>query len=263
QKQQLLSRGRNKFNADSTKGIQFLIECKVLNDDAESVAEFLLKGEGLHKSAIGEYLGEKNEFNLKVLRAFTFMHQFSDILLVQALRQYLWSFMLPGESQKIDRIMECFSEKYCSDNPHVFTNSEVCFVLSFALIMLNTSLHNANVKDKLSSEKFSKMVRGIASMHELPADLIETLYKSIKREPLKLPSQSDCQDLMYTFFNPIKEGWLYKKRGTWKRRWFLLNNGCLYYFIQTTDLQPRSIIPLENLKVDVCNDSKRQNCFKI
>ena len=38
---------------------------------------------------------------------------------------------------------------------------------------------------------------------------------------------------MLTFFNPIREGWLWKQGGrykTWKRRWFILNDGCLYYF---------------------------------
>jgi Sec7-like guanine-nucleotide exchange factor len=52
-----------------------------------------------------------------------------------ALRYFLSKFRLPGEAQKIDRIMEIFASKiymnnlridclakYCSDNPGVFTN---------------------------------------------------------------------------------------------------------------------------------------------
>jgi len=38
-------------------------------------------------------------------------------------RQFLWSFRLPGEAQKIDRMMECFAERYCELNPDVFTSS--------------------------------------------------------------------------------------------------------------------------------------------
>lgn len=37
---------------------------------------------------------------------------------------------------------------------------------------------------------------------------------------------------------------------SWKRRWFILNDNCLYYFEYTTDKEPRGIIPLENVKVD-------------
>lgn len=57
---------------------------------------------------------------------------------------------------------------------------------------------------------------------------------------------------MHTFFNPDKEGWLWKQGGrykSWKRRWFILNDNCLYYFEFTTDKEPRGIIPLENIQV--------------
>lgn len=60
-------------------------------------------------------------------------------------RQFLWSFRLPGEAQKIDRMMECFAQRYCQLNPDIFTNTDTCYVLSFAIIMLNTSLHNPSV----------------------------------------------------------------------------------------------------------------------
>ena len=44
---------------------------------------------------------------------------FSDFLF----RQFLWSFRLPGEAQKIDRMMECFAERYCFLNPGMFVNT--------------------------------------------------------------------------------------------------------------------------------------------
>jgi len=75
-------------------------------------------------------------------------------------RQFLWSFRLPGEAQKIDRMMECFAQRYCQLNPDIFTNADTCYVLSFAIIMLNTSLHNPSVKDKPTVEQFISMNRG-------------------------------------------------------------------------------------------------------
>jgi len=41
------------------QGIEFLISNGLLQNDAESVAQFLHKGEGLNKTAIGDYLGER------------------------------------------------------------------------------------------------------------------------------------------------------------------------------------------------------------
>lgn len=38
-------------------------------------------------------------------------------------RQFLWSFRLPGEAQKIDRMMEAFAARYCLCNPGVFQST--------------------------------------------------------------------------------------------------------------------------------------------
>lgn len=40
--------------------------------------------------------------------------------------------------------------------------------------------------------------------------LPQSLYESIKKEPFKIP-EDDGNDLMHTFFNPDKEGWLWKQ----------------------------------------------------
>ncbi|XP_010844082.1 PREDICTED: cytohesin-3 [Bison bison bison] len=117
QRNKQVAMGRKKFNMDPRKGIQFLIENDLLQSSPEDVAQFLYKGEGLNKTVIGDYLGERDEFNIKVLQAFVELHEFADLNLVQALRQFLWSFRLPGEAQKIDRMMEAFAARYCLCNP--------------------------------------------------------------------------------------------------------------------------------------------------
>ena len=62
-----------------------------------------------------------------------------------------------GEAQKIDRIMERFAERYCKDNPDVFKTSDGAYLLSFALIMLNTDAHNPMADKKLSLDDFVSM----------------------------------------------------------------------------------------------------------
>lgn len=264
-KQKNLALGKKKFNMESKKGVQFLISHGLVLETPEDVAQFLYKEEGLNKTAIGDYLGEKNDFNEAVLKAFVELHDFTDLILVQALRQFLWSFRLPGEAQKIDRMMESFAQRYCQLNPDIFTNPDTCYVLSFAIIMLNTSLHNPSVKDKPSVEQFITMNRGINDGENLPRELLVSLFDSIKTEPFKIP-EDDGNDLMHTFFNPDKEGWLWKQGGrykSWKRRWFILNDNCLYYFEFTTDKEPRGIIPLENISIRDVSDRSKQHCFEL
>eukprot|EP00069_Balaena_mysticetus_P009766 bmy_06430T0 len=213
QRNRKMAMGRKKFNMDPKKGIQFLVENELLQNTPEEIARFLYKGEGLNKTAIGDYLGE---------------------------RQFLWSFRLPGEAQKIDRMMEAFAQRYCLCNPGVFQSTDTCYVLSFAVIMLNTSLHNPNVRDKPGLERFVAMNRGINEGGDLPEELLR-----VRPPPLPQPPQP---------WGRVK---------TWKRRWFILTDNCLYYFEYTTDKEPRGIIPLENLSIREVDDPRKPNCFEL
>jgi len=49
---------------------------------------------------------------------------------------------------------------------------DTCYVLSFSIIMLNTSLHNPSVKDKPTVERFIVTNRGINDGGDLPEDLL-------------------------------------------------------------------------------------------
>lgn len=57
-------------------------------------------------------------------------------------------------------------------HPLCCCHTDTCYVLSFAVIMLNTSLHNPNVKDKPSVQRFTAMNRGINDGGDLPEDLL-------------------------------------------------------------------------------------------
>lgn len=199
-RQKCLSTGKKRFNLDPKRGIEFLVENGLLKNTSEDVAAFLRKTDGLSKTAIGEYLGENVEFNLKVLDAFVELHDFANLFLVQALRQFLYSFRLPGEAQKIDRMMERFAARYCQQNPSLFSNPDTCYILCFAIIMLNTALHNPNVKVKPTLENFISMNRGINAGKDLSRELLTSLYESIKQEPFKINENEG------TVFNPVQEG---------------------------------------------------------
>lgn len=52
---------------------------------------------------------------------------------------------LPGEAQKIDRLMEKFAERYVKCNPTSFKKADVAYVLAYSVVMLNTDAHNPQV----------------------------------------------------------------------------------------------------------------------
>ncbi|EHB12110.1 Cytohesin-3 [Heterocephalus glaber] len=229
--------GRKKFTMDPKKGIQSLIENDLLQSSPEDVAQFLYKGEGLNKTVPGDYLDKRDEFNIKVLQAFVKLHDFADLNLIQALRQFLWSFRFPGEAQKIHHMMEAFASHHCLCYLGVFQSTDTCYVLSFTIITLNTSLHNHNVRDKPTVERFITMNRGINEGGDLPEELLRNLYESIKN--------------------------LGGRVKTWKRHWFTLTDNCLYYFEHTTDKEPRGIIWLENLSIREVEDPRKPNCLEL
>lgn len=56
--------------------------------------------------------------------------------------------------------------------PPPLVTPDTCYILSFAIIMLNTSLHNPCVKDKTTLERFISMNKGINNGGNLPDDLL-------------------------------------------------------------------------------------------
>ncbi len=79
---------------------------------------------------------------------------------------------LPGEAMQIDRVMQAFADHYCARNPDLFEETDTCYILSFSIIMLNTALHNPNVKQRITIEQFVRQNAGINSGKDLPRDIL-------------------------------------------------------------------------------------------
>ena len=88
-----LLQGVKQFNLDPKNGLDYLSKAEFLNkDSASEVAIFLFREGRLSKIQIGDFLGGHKDFNRQVLSQFAALHEFSQLILVQALRQFLWSF---------------------------------------------------------------------------------------------------------------------------------------------------------------------------
>ncbi len=62
-------------------------------------------------------MGENEKFNKEVMYAYVDAMDFCGSQFVPAIRKFLEGFRLPGEAQKIDRLMEKFASRFCECNP--------------------------------------------------------------------------------------------------------------------------------------------------
>ncbi|KAJ8749810.1 hypothetical protein K2173_013213 [Erythroxylum novogranatense] len=192
QKRKLVLAG-NHFNADEKKGLEYMKYCQLVSDppDPKALSIFFRYTPGLDKNTIGDFLGDPDEFHIRVLKEFTETFEFTGMILDTALRTYLSTFRLPGESQKIQRILEAFSEQFHEQqSSDIFASKDAVLILCYSFIMLNTDLHNPQVKKKMTEEEFIRNNRAINAGQDLPREYLSELFHSIATNPITLSGQS-------------------------------------------------------------------------
>ncbi len=217
------------FNKKPKKGLQFLQDNELLGCTAEDIAMFFLEDARLDKTAIGDYMGENEKFNKEVMYAYVDQIDFYGLEIVSALRLFLEGFRLPGEAQKIDRLMEKFAARYhelnkkfsnSSNNPnganpaeiqaektaslrnstggskkryikeYYFESADAVYVLAFSAIMLATDLHSSSIKKKMTKDEYINMNRGINDNKDLPREFLEGIYDQIAESEIKVKGGS-------------------------------------------------------------------------
>nr|XP_025046693.1 IQ motif and SEC7 domain-containing protein 3 isoform X3 [Pelodiscus sinensis] len=115
---------------------------------------------------------------------------FSGMELDEALRKFQAHIRVQGEAQKVERLIEAFSQRYCMCNPEVvqqFHNPDTIFILAFAIILLNTDMYSPNIKPdrKMMLEDFIRNLRGVDDGADIPRDLVVGIYERIQQKELK------------------------------------------------------------------------------
>lgn len=211
------------FNEKASKGLQYLSDNGIFPNpvDPPSVSSFLRNGlvVGLDKAAVGQYLGEvgkaetpgkvipaweRDWFHKEVLLEYCSSFGFGGQTLLDGLRTFLAAFRLPGEAQMIDRILQAFADscgRVCEESmkgslklfsPDEKRASDAAYLLSFSIIMLNTDLHNDNIRADRKM-KLDDFIRNNTNYgkditdegKDLPRDYLEGIYKSIKEEQIR------------------------------------------------------------------------------
>lgn len=241
------------FSTKPNKAINMMIENDLLEDNPVAIADFLYENPQLPGKMVGDYLGENEKRNLLVLEAFLDKLTLTDTEFDQAMRKFLFVFHLPGEAQKIDRIMCAFAKKYFIQNsnstsPHgsIFRDEDSVYLLAFATIMLNTDLHSMNVKTKMTQDEFVKRTND----GSFPQVFLRDLYQRILEEEIRTKNEK--------FTHASKRGYLFleKRVGIRGRKkhiqyWCVLDpeSGFLYFFKEKDEVKLNTSFELEFLKI--------------
>lgn len=207
QRKTALSNAIKLFNFKPKRGIKALIEQGFIPSDSDAdIAHFLLTEPRLDKAVIGEYLGEGDEKNIAIMHAFVDHMDFSKRRFVDAIREFLQSFRLPGESQKIDRFMLKFANRYVMGNPQAYANADTAYILSYSVVMLNTDVHGGKVAKPMTKEQFIKNNSGINDGQSLPDEYITQIYDDIVNEEIVLKSEREAAAAMGLLPQPTSTG---------------------------------------------------------
>lgn len=154
----------------------------------------------LDKTSIGEFLGTNKPINRLCLKEFINEYNLKNVDFVASLRTILQGFRIPGEGQIVDVIMETFGLKFVGDNPDGSDGcqgpmtGECVYLLSYATMMMQTSLHNPNaIKTRMTLEDFSKMIKGINAGKNLESEFIKKIFETVEREPFTLNEDDDAR----------------------------------------------------------------------
>ncbi|XP_007909597.2 brefeldin A-inhibited guanine nucleotide-exchange protein 2 isoform X2 [Callorhinchus milii] len=181
QQKDIIEQGIDLFNKKPKRGVLYLQEQGMLGITAEDIAKFFHQEGRLDSTQVGEFLGENTKFNKEVMYTYVDQMDYCEKDFVSALRMFLEGFRLPGEAQKIDRLMEKFAARYleCNQRQTLFASADTAYVLAYSIIMLTTDLHSPQVKNKMTKEQYIKMNRGINDSKDLPEEYLSTIYNEI------------------------------------------------------------------------------------
>eukprot|EP01083_Nonionella_stella_P082049 226419_1 len=175
------------------------------NPTISYIAKFLYRNTTLDKSEVGDLIGSQelrgifNEKDMNELRKeYVTLLDFTSLSFDEALRHFLCdsNFRLPGESQKVDRVLESFADRYFLDNPGIFQNGSGAFLTAFALIMLNTDHHDPRLRSGASSrapmtkDQFLRNMRGAAEISE---DFLVDLFDGVVKREIKWKDDTEVE----------------------------------------------------------------------
>lgn len=173
----LLDEGSLIFNYDPEKGILYLVNHGILENNPMAIAKFLgsSKIDILKPSQLTEYLRNRRDILLEIIHIQNFQNEF----LPYALRAFFERVSPPSSrGEYLEDILSSFASQYLRCNPHCGLPQETVYILCYSLILLSVDLYSPQVKRKMSKREFIKNLRGLAvgASDDYIGDLYDDIY---------------------------------------------------------------------------------------
>lgn len=162
------------FNSDWKKGLDYLFQKRILENDPMEIAKFVNSTTKLSAKQKEKLFKE----NKPVLENVIKLHNYENQFLPTALRCFFTKIEAPKErNQYLALILEKFSKRFCLCNPNSLLTEDTVYIICFSLILLSTDLTSPHVKNKMSKREFIRNTR--YALPELNQDFAGHLYDNI------------------------------------------------------------------------------------
>lgn len=185
-----------RFANNPDNALKAFLDKTKLKDDPLTVANLLFRTIDLDRAQLGEYLSRKA--NKAVLKTFIDRFGFAGVRIDNALRAFLLSIRIPNDAALLEHMLITFAGRWFEANTGVVAyDKETAARLVFAMMQLNDALHSDLDSDitlaggvfsfpnrDISSRDFIDAVRIWDRGMEVPDEILEKIYQSIKSEKL-------------------------------------------------------------------------------
>jgi hypothetical protein len=249
------------FNAHPSSSIPTLCDAFAIPPgDAIELAHLFLTIYEFDGRKLGEFLSSQG--SIQICAAYFSEMDLSGSFLDAFRRGFSGPVQLPAEGEQIDRLLEIFARRFQMQSPDAFSSSDMCYVLSYAVMMLNTNLHNEYLmKHRMTKESFIAQVRDSPFLTEetLPTSEVFEIFESIRAQPLVFGTSRS------QLFSPNAEKMcgLLKKCSKRRKiimvvRYFVLVHMSLWYYAseEASHGQPLGLIILNNVEVKAEADTR-------
>lgn len=164
-----------------------------IEEKIEIVSSFIWNVPMLSSASVVDFITTPDVFSLQVCANLMRRLDLRGLHLLEALETLLSTFLLPKEGQRVERLLEYFSNAFFEANQGAdidhcifpFTDRDACFLVVVATVMLNTNLHNPKASTKMTSEAFCGQLKGCnGDGTDFPPQYAKAIFSRIEAHPL-------------------------------------------------------------------------------
>jgi len=182
------------FNTNPDAAVELLVQGAQLIPNEEGLGKLLFETTELDRTRVGIYLSKKSRKG--ILKAYIDCFGFAGVRIDHALRAFVLSIRLPAEAPEHagEHVLNIFATRWFDANAKLVSfDKDITMKLVRILVHLDTQMnrgssgifHNGAWRQRDFHTEWESMVRSIDPRGLLPDDLVQSIYFSLQKDPLR------------------------------------------------------------------------------